>query len=792
MGLVIRKRDNDAGDVQRFGDEVKEVVFGRDPALCQVVFPADMTVVGREHCALRREVGTYRLEVRGDHLVTLDGKTAMDGEEVPEQCELQLGPDGPTLILKRTGAQAGALPPTMHQGRRAGEATIVRSVAGASRRNRSYVLGVLCLLVVAAVVGFVALRTQERKATELAGSLVDRLAGVEETVGGLQDDLGHVRDDLQSVGGDVGNLQSSVTATIDSLTDRFSDVESQVEALGPQMKERLRALQPSVYLVIMEIDGQRELGAGTAWVVDRGRGLLATNAHVAAIFEELQGAVSAGTVQTARLLVRSNEEEPRTYVVGQVTLHPGYRAFETLWRGYLPVATNAKTAELVQFINACDVGLLHLERPWDGLASALEIAGDETLQGLDAGDPIAYVGYPMEGVAYGGSPVAKPTPQMQIGSITTVTDHFGTRGHSAEARAGHDLVQHNCLAAGGASGSPMFDSAGRVVALLCAGNALQFGTGEPRVLTGGGLTYAQRSDLIRELVTGQADALQPTRTAAWKETIKRLYPSGWELSRDDAVTTALVGTTQLLEGQSGMRVAYELKLVSEQHVVAAAEGARSVDVAGWPVDPGEYLLIADAERALPIELLGSFDDSKGMTTALTSGNVSPAVARCQIDTPIPGALRFTAECLEEDDVGVRCQLYRARTTTMTPVMLRQRLVAAWLMNLETQQGGEWTAGVASSGTATLDAKGTWRSRPQLLQGGEYLISGISPGGERVDLLLFNAGSGQLIAEDRADDHYPTCGFSLEAPLEVEIVVVGPTRGTQAELFILRAVAQGGP
>ena len=152
-------------------------------------------------------------------------------------------------------------------------------------------------------------------------------------------------------------------------------------------------------------------------------------------------------------------------------------------------------------------------------------------------------------------------------------------------------------------------------------------------------------------------------------------------------------------------------LVSEQDVVAAAKGSRSVDVAQWPVDPGEYLLIADAERALTIELLGSFDDAKGLTTALTSGNVSPAVARCQVDTPIPGVLRFTAECLEEDDVGVRCQLYRARTAKMTPVMLRQRLVAAWLMNIESQLGGAWTAEVASSGTATLDAKGTWRVAP---------------------------------------------------------------------------------
>lgn len=51
-----------------FGDDVAQITFGRDADQCDVVFPPDETLVGRQHCALRLELGRYRL-VLNDELM---------------------------------------------------------------------------------------------------------------------------------------------------------------------------------------------------------------------------------------------------------------------------------------------------------------------------------------------------------------------------------------------------------------------------------------------------------------------------------------------------------------------------------------------------------------------------------------------------------------------------------------------------------------------------------------------------------------------------------------------------
>lgn len=46
----------------KFDDDIVEITLGRDPALCQVVFPAEETLVGRQHCVINELAGRYRLE----------------------------------------------------------------------------------------------------------------------------------------------------------------------------------------------------------------------------------------------------------------------------------------------------------------------------------------------------------------------------------------------------------------------------------------------------------------------------------------------------------------------------------------------------------------------------------------------------------------------------------------------------------------------------------------------------------------------------------------------------------
>ena len=69
------------------------IVIGRDPDRCDVVLPEDLTMVGREHLALKRTVGRYRLRLppggyrlralaAGDLVVTGGQRGLLDGETV--------------------------------------------------------------------------------------------------------------------------------------------------------------------------------------------------------------------------------------------------------------------------------------------------------------------------------------------------------------------------------------------------------------------------------------------------------------------------------------------------------------------------------------------------------------------------------------------------------------------------------------------------------------------------------------------------------------------------------------
>ncbi|OYW60754.1 MAG: hypothetical protein B7Z40_19565, partial [Bosea sp. 12-68-7] len=111
--LVVRHIDGLlAGQEQRFGSDVERIVFGRDPDLCQVVFPPDCNLVGRRHFALLRELsGDYAIDPFGDHYVALDGVAVESGQQLPRKATLRLGSDnGPGLTTEaeaEVAAQGG-------------------------------------------------------------------------------------------------------------------------------------------------------------------------------------------------------------------------------------------------------------------------------------------------------------------------------------------------------------------------------------------------------------------------------------------------------------------------------------------------------------------------------------------------------------------------------------------------------------------------------------------------------------------------------------------------------------
>lgn len=231
----------------------------------------------------------------------------------------------------------------------------------------------------------------------------------------------------------------------------------------------------AVGLVVGIMPDRDPMGMATAWAVESH--VFATNSHVV---ESVDAVMNAGG---AAFIVINREGETRIRISG-TRMHPRY--------GEPLVGFEGKEVAVPGY----DVGLLLTESP---APAVLEIADRSELEGVDSGYTVAYLGFPMEGMAGGGAHVRSPVATMQAGIVTSATDYW-------LAEASYDkrlLIQHNLGAAGGASGSPVFNPNGEVVGILSAGNVaglLENGNGElSRVPSGVLVNFAQRVDLLRDI-----------------------------------------------------------------------------------------------------------------------------------------------------------------------------------------------------------------------------------------------------------------------------------------------------
>jgi pSer/pThr/pTyr-binding forkhead associated (FHA) protein len=97
MAITIKHREGPlAGQVQEFDDAVELISFGRSPE-CQVVYPPELTEVGRKHLELRRVgSGDYVVELSGRHYVEIDGTQAESGSRLTSASVVRLERNGPT------------------------------------------------------------------------------------------------------------------------------------------------------------------------------------------------------------------------------------------------------------------------------------------------------------------------------------------------------------------------------------------------------------------------------------------------------------------------------------------------------------------------------------------------------------------------------------------------------------------------------------------------------------------------------------------------------------------------
>jgi hypothetical protein len=205
--------------------------------------------------------------------------------------------------------------------------------------------------------------------------------------------------------------------------------------------QTVKRYESSVGLVIAAEEG-RSSPTGTAWVVRPN--VYATNAHVVVpVIRCMQGGGTA-------YVVSNKNPENRMRVVAAVP-HPRYFEDEVSVTGKNPTVPHH------------DVGLLVVEGT---SPEPMKLASEEKLRELDSGHRVAFLGFPMENLSGGGVDPNHPVATMQSGIVTATTDFWLAKAEFANRK----LVQHNLPAVGGASGSPIFDAEGDVVAILSAGN----------------------------------------------------------------------------------------------------------------------------------------------------------------------------------------------------------------------------------------------------------------------------------------------------------------------------------
>lgn len=472
-----------AGREIAIGDDIDEIRFGRDPS-AEVGFPAELDVVSRDHFRLRREVGAWKFVIGKQRPVFAAGRALLDGEELDGPVEVQLsGPGGPRLRLEPRDAAAGNIPKTrvLAAGEDIGD--IAQGARRGGRRLTLWLGGVTLAVVVAG--GAIALL--QRNAEQTASQ-----------VGGLS--------------GQVLDLSSRV----DAVDARIPTLEEQVAAAEAKAGAQLDAqavlgrVSRSVYLVSWQASDGTVHPIGTASVVRMpdGTKALMTNAHITEPVIETH--LGHPEYKTKVLVTQPLAPDYPTLQVVRAVTHPAYAPYGEWVARFMALKGESRVRDVQLQYTAYDVGLLFVSEP-DKLGEPLTLATPDELAALDTGVPLAMTGYPGDGVA--GTDPARPEPTAHVGTITAVTTFYLFRSTSSP----NLLIQHSLATAGGASGSPMFNKAGHVVALHNA-------TGSSNAMYAM-INYGQRIDLLTELMDGSAAGKLDAYRREWAEQETKLTKS---------------------------------------------------------------------------------------------------------------------------------------------------------------------------------------------------------------------------------------------------------------------------
>ncbi len=430
----------------------------------EVSWPEEETIVGSNHFELCYEAGVWKFVLSPHHRVYVPGGEAYDGMPLEDEAVVHLGDrNGPSLSLKHVKSgtnQAKTLP----------QGTAIDDRGLIKRAQEHIVLVVASVAILAAVTGY------------------------------------FVNDLLSSVR-ELRNVVAIARVSVEQQAARQRLVEQHMNEIAEKtdLREVFARSNPAIFYVDLVGPGHTTWGGATAWVVKLkdGRKAFATNAHVAEKYEtDVEG-------NTERRMVARSPIPPGylEYNIVDAVKHPGYVEFNERTRELERQVSLGKLRD-VGFALGYDVALLTPESQ-KGLPEPLPLASDDEIAHLRAGEVLASAGYPNErSITMNGM---TPDPIRRKGMLAKTASFFLMPSSDPQ------LILHDLPATGGASGSPIFNTAGHVVALLNSGNVTTSGDGY-RTPSAVLVNFGQRVDLLRELIEGTAEARMPAYRQAWAET----------------------------------------------------------------------------------------------------------------------------------------------------------------------------------------------------------------------------------------------------------------------------------
>lgn len=470
--LIIRHRAGVLkGREQTVDDSKDTLVFGRDGDVCDVVFPTDETLISRRHFGLERKLsGAWTIDLFGDPFVAVNGQPAENGRALHRGDIVELGKrGGPSFEIIQIGD--GNVAKQMAATQVQEKVTNPRVAAAGAKRMA------------------------------LVGTALALLIAIAGTAG-------------------IYYLSAGQGARLDQAVANFAETQAKVAAdtIGQPVREKLLAAS---YLVYIRYANGQEQPAGTASPI--GPSLLATNSHIAVMVSELK--------EGQKLYVKAPGAGGRTFEVTEAKVHPGYFELQKFLQSDPLYVTSTKECPtciapmLLGSGGGYDVATLKVAEG-SNLSPILELASERELADLKPGTPLAMSGYPLEEIRSTTVQSVAATPTLSVGMVSANTDFFNLPADVKQRK----LIQHNLPGTGGNSGSPMINTAGRVVGLHNAGSYIDV-PNVGRVPNAAMVRFGQRADMLRDLVDGRADAVLAedkkywaAQTAAFKRGIDYLIP----------------------------------------------------------------------------------------------------------------------------------------------------------------------------------------------------------------------------------------------------------------------------